>query len=623
MTQSKKPSLSLIATLALSILITCLSIFHYRSDNNIKHIITWDVFGYYLYLPATFIHDDIAMHDKNWVDDAKRNNHASATLYQIIKGAEDKWVIIYTMGLAIIYAPFFFISHLFAGFLGYPTDGFSVPYQWGILCCGLVYTIIGLFVLRKVLLAFFSEFVACIVLSLVVLGTNYFQLTVFEGTITHNFMYTLNAIILLLTIRWHETHRLKHALWLAFCIGFATMSRPIELLWIFVPILWNICDYQSLVDKAKLLLEYKWQLLAFALVLCLAGVPQMIYWKVTTGHFIYYTYEMGFNFSKPHLLQILFSYKKGWFLYTPLMMLAVAGFVFLFKYNKKIFFPLFLTFIAVLYVFASYEAWWFATSFSSRAMMDAYPILSIVLGYMIHFISMQKKSIKWIFALLVVILVTLNLFQIWQYNNGIIDQERMTKDYYWKVFGKTFTTEEYKELLEVERSLESVEYLKKEFKFNKKQLALHDFEIPLSKMDSIHFDSTLFHSGARSLRLDSSLIFSPGAEMKYSALTKKEYAWIRTSIYVYPKYDVTENPASLVITFENKHKSYKYRALDMDTLNLKVNQWNKVSMDYMTPIIKSTGDILKVYVWHRGRKALYIDDLLIEVFEPKDKIAPK
>ncbi len=33
-----------------------------------RQVLAWDVFGYYLYLPAAFIHNDIALRDRTWTD---------------------------------------------------------------------------------------------------------------------------------------------------------------------------------------------------------------------------------------------------------------------------------------------------------------------------------------------------------------------------------------------------------------------------------------------------------------------------------------------------------------------------------------------------------------------------
>jgi hypothetical protein len=46
------------------------------------NIISWDIFGYYLYLPATFIHHDPTIQDISWVEQARELYKSSSTLYQ-------------------------------------------------------------------------------------------------------------------------------------------------------------------------------------------------------------------------------------------------------------------------------------------------------------------------------------------------------------------------------------------------------------------------------------------------------------------------------------------------------------------------------------------------------------
>jgi hypothetical protein len=40
-------------------------------------------------------------------------------------------------------------------------------------------------------------------------------------------------------------------------------------------------------------------------------------------------------------------------------------------------------------------------------------------------------------------------------------------------------------------------------------------------------------------------------------------------------------------------------------------------MDYLTPNIRDPRDHVQVYVWHRGRTPVLIDDLNVEVFTPQ------
>jgi len=52
-------------------------------------------------------------------------------------------------------------------------------------------------------------------------------------------------------------------------------------------------------------------------------------------------------------------------------------------------------------------------------------------------------------------------------------------------------------------------------------------------------------------------------------------------------------------------------------MNLKLNEWNRVCFDYLTPEVHRKTNNLKVYIWYRGKEELFVDDLQVEIFEPK------
>ncbi|NQV02720.1 MAG: hypothetical protein HQ542_08750, partial [Bacteroidia bacterium] len=110
---------------------------------DVLSILSWDVFGYYLYLPATFIHHDLAISDFTWLQQILDTYHPTHGFYQAYMGPAGDYVMKYPMGLAIIYAPFFFIAHLFSAILGFPSDGFSLPYQFSVAMGCLLITIAG------------------------------------------------------------------------------------------------------------------------------------------------------------------------------------------------------------------------------------------------------------------------------------------------------------------------------------------------------------------------------------------------------------------------------------------------------------------------------------------------
>lgn len=581
------------------------------------NILSWDVFGYYLYLPLKFIYNNLGLHNDTVIHEIIEKYHNTTTFYQAMKMPEGNFVMKYSMGLSFFYLPFFYIGHFVAIIFNYPADGFSLPYQYSIFIGGIIYSIIGIIVLAKVLLHFFSEKITAFVMIIIVFSTNYIvHITMYgQNAMSQNYLFTTYALILWLSILWHKSHKLKHAIFLAFICGISILSRPSEVVCLLIPFFWGIKDKITAVEKLKLFIKYKKQLILFAIILLIIGSFQFIYWKIETGKFFFNSYGgnagEGFEFFNPYILEVLFSFRKGWLIYTPVMLFALIGFIVLYKRNKTIFYAFLIYFIVNLYFVSSWSCWWYAQSFSQRSLVQMYPIMAILLGYYISWLSEQKKYLKYTGIFLLFLCMLLNLFQIRQFHLGIIDGDKMTKDYYFSVFGKMHTTEQDKKLLLINRSFDGNEHFVNENEYTSKILKKIDFE------KTEKSDLSFANSGKHSFRLDSLTVYSPSIEALYNDLTKKDHAWIRVSAYVYPICDIKNNPFSLIIQFTHKGHAYKYKANDAENMKLELNKWNKISFDYLTPEVRRKTDNLKVYIWHRGKNAIYIDDMQVEVFEKK------
>ena len=597
-------------------ILLCIAIVFFRFLYPPVNILTWDVFGYYLYLPALFINNDLGLHDLNWVNELVERYHVSDTLYQLYK-AGDGWVIKYSMGMAILNLPAFLIGYLCSLALGYPTDGFSLPFQYAYAISGLIYAVMGVLMLRRILLTYFSELISSIVLVIVVLGTNYFQLTAFDGMLSHNYLFTLYTFIVWFTIRWHARPKTSTALGLGLALGLAILSRPSELVCLIIPLLWNIYNRESLAIKWKLLKKNWTHFVIIAGMIMLAGLPQLIYWKSVTGQWFYYSYNNpgeGFDFLSPYISQVLFSFRKGWLIYTPVMAFALAGFIFVWREQKGVFPALMIYFLVNLWIVSSWTCWWYAGgSYSQRALLSSYVLLAIPMGYMLDAIMQQKKLIRWFFLLALLLLVILNIFQTWQWTHEIIDKTRMTRDYYIAVFGKTRIDQEDRKLLLIDRSgKESIPGDKSGL--THKQLTHRDYEKDNSRL---LLSDTAF-SGKHALRVVPSSPFVPGYESLFRDLTGQGYAWIRVSLSVYPLVPVSESPASLVASFEHKGQTYKYKAesLGKEEYHIMPGRWNRMGFDYLTPEVRSKEDILKVYFWLQGNTPILVDDFKVEMWEP-------
>ena len=159
--------------------------------------------------------------------------------------------------------------------------------------------------------------------------------------------------------------------------------------------------------------------------------------------------------------------------------------------------------------------------------------------------------------------------------------------------------------------------MKNQEKFNKPVLAFYDFEDKNFPYQGNLIMSTV-KNGTHSFKMDTGMPFSPGVNITYGDLTKKPQVGIRMSAWVYSEESYTLNPANFVITSNHDGLTYRYESLFLEKENLSPGTWNFIIFDYITPEYPDPKDVLQAYIWYRGNKELYVDDLKIELFEPKE-----
>ncbi|MCE3277838.1 MAG: hypothetical protein K0S44_29 [Bacteroidetes bacterium] len=621
---TKEPAKKTTARYSLIVMIAIVGWLSATSFNKTENPMSWDLFGYYLYSPAIIIWDDPALKDFSKVEETNAKYHNTPSFYQGSKTENGSWMIKYTLGSALMELPFFMTAHFIAPSLGYEQDGFSEPYQQAMILCHFFYLIVGVVFLRKVVLKFFSDKITAFLLVLILLGTNYYITS--GGVSIHTMEFSLFSIILYLTIRWHEDPKRSLAILLGLCVGLSIIVRPTDGLIALIPILWNVTSVKTFKEKIKFYFSnYKFQLLLI-IVFCFAIVfLQMWYWKTVNDTWLIMSYNNnageGFEFLQPYLLEVLFSFRKGWFIYTPLMILATIGFIQMYKKNKKIFYAVFIFFLLNVYVVSSWSCWWYAGCYGQRAMVESYAVLILPLGYFIEgTLSSQKAIVRWGSLILILLLLGLNIFQSWQYDNGILHGDRMTRSYYFKIFGKTKVEDEHKKLLLVDRSQGGIEHFSQEGDYNKRLLFMDDFETIEGNKDQ-YVDSVL-RNGKFSIKVDSNFIFTRNNELPYNLITRKDHAWIRTSFWYYTRANLLDNRLGLVVTFTNKKgEAYKYSVVDIGTQagdQASPGQWIKYTVDYLTPEVRDENDKLNIYFWLRGKQPVYIDDFKVEAYERKE-----
>lgn len=413
---------------------------YWRSN---KAVITNDAILYYEYLPAIFIYEDPSL---DFMEEGGRDQD----IIIWYSGLEDgKKVIKMTMGVSYFYFPFFIIAHQLADTLGYKANGYSLPYRMAICISTFFYFLMGLLFLRKYLLNFFTEMSVFWTILIVGLGTNIVNYVVKDPGMSHVYSFFLAAVFLYHLHEWYNQEKFRHLLIVGITLALLSLVRPINVLVIFIFIFYGIDSFDSFKRRFFFFLKRYKEIICAAIAGFVLIVPQLFYWKYNTGHWIFYSYfDERFFFNDPKFIDGLFSYRKGWLLYTPLMALSILGlFVPSRKLNKyKASLGIFL--LIYLYITFSWWCWWYGGSFGMRPLIDIYPFLVLPIAIVVEKLYRQSVLIRSVSSLAIAALIYLNLFQNYQYREGIIHHDAMTKESYWLVWGESEIVSGYWESLD-------------------------------------------------------------------------------------------------------------------------------------------------------------------------------
>jgi glycosyltransferase involved in cell wall biosynthesis len=434
---------------------------------NVKHwkeeqrVIEWDAISYYAYLPAAFIYNDLSLSFTNGYDGPHK------FVFWPEKGPDGKNLIKTTMGLSVMWLPFFIAGHITALISGADAGGYSEPYKFFLLISALFYLLTGLIYLRRILVTHFSDIVASLVLAGFAFGTNLYWYTLFQGTMAHVYSFTLVSVFVWYSMQWHRAWSIEQvaerseaiphsgrawsAVRLGLLLGLISLIRPTNAIIVIFFLFYGVITGKDLNNRVKnLAADYRY-LLLMALMVVLVWVPQMIYWKEMTGHWLYFSYgsDERFFFGDPAIIKGLFSWRKGLFIYTPLLIFAFAGIISLWMKRSPHALPVTLFVPLNIYIILSWWCWWYGGGFGQRAFIDSYALMAVSAAALLACaFSSGRKWLRTGIIAAYLILMSLGIFNNIQYYNGAIHWESMTKAAYWNSFGRVRPSADFNNLLD-------------------------------------------------------------------------------------------------------------------------------------------------------------------------------
>ena len=393
-----------------------------------------DGYSYYVYLPSWFIYGDAGL--SAVARDCCGGEFPAFTAIIRWPGT-NRWVNAHPIGVALLQAPFFLIAHGLTKWSNLSPDGFTIYYQHAAGLAGLAWTVAGLFVMRTLLRRHFTDGVTTLTLLALLFGTGLYHYATYDSSYSHAYSFFLLAAFLALTERWWSSED-KASPWLSALLGaiaaLIVLTRHTNALFLLLFPFFGVRDRATL-RAAGTTLARRWRELAIVTAVgALVVLPQLAIYHRATGRFLVSAYgDLGFTFASPHIWGVLFSVQKGLFFWSPLLLLAVAGWMIGHKATRPLVVGAAVVMAADIYLIASWWDWQFGASYGHRGFIDTLPLFALGLAALFDWSTRKPRRVLGI-GVIVTASVFLSVFQMFQYWNGIMPMADLTWDQYRTVF---------------------------------------------------------------------------------------------------------------------------------------------------------------------------------------------
>ena len=304
----------------------------------------------------------------------------------------------YSIGPALLWAPFFLVAHLL-GHLGlYRPTGFGYPYFTAVTTGTVLVGFLGVVLMFHLVRAYFRPSTAFVAALLVWLASFHVWYMVFEPSMSHSMAMASVAAFLLVT---HEgTRGVKGFTLMGALGGVVALMRWQNVL--FLPAALAVSWARHGRPKMR-------ELASGAAAFVVVFSPQLLYWRALYGSALLVPQGGGYiDWSQPELEAVLFSSRHGLLSWAPLLWLGIVGFPGFVRRAPVLGGSLLLATLATWYVNASVFDWWAGASFGSRRFDGALPAFALGVAATLEFVVHRIRRRP-----LATALVLLTPFMLW------------------------------------------------------------------------------------------------------------------------------------------------------------------------------------------------------------------
>jgi hypothetical protein len=567
----------------------------WRTDEGMgwKQTIRSDARGYYGYLTALFIRNDLGNEPYAW-----EYVHRTPT------GTLNK----YFSGTAVLMAPWFAIGHdLALGDPKAPRDGYSRQEMKALAVGAWIYLLLGLLALRSLLLGLgVRDEVVAWLLFILVAGTTLLQYAAIQSGWSHIYSFFTISVLLWLV---HRVDRGANLWWMVAAgalLGLIVLIRPVNALVLLgLPV---VLGGRTL-HLVRLLLRRWPALLATAAAAGAVVAIQPVLWYLQTGNWLEWGYRReGFYWGRAEVFNVLFSIRRGLFIWTPVFLAAALAVLLLWRRDRTRSLWALLYWTVNVLVISSWWIWYYGSGFGSRVFIEHYPVFLLPLALVLERASRRWWTLARLFFLLC---VALHLLQFVQYHRGILHHERMDAHKY----AYTFLKLDPKWAGMLGGKFEVPPFAPKGL--DQVLLAATDLE---RRSEHWHHGWIKRHpaaySGSMVCQYDSSQEFGVTFIARAGELPVDRELWLEVRLMRYEEEPGASLTAMAITAIHRPDGSFAF--YDSFRLNhvpgRHARHWEALEHRIPVPALNA-GEELRFYIWNQGLKAAFLlDDPVVRVW---------
>jgi hypothetical protein len=308
---------------------------------------------------------------------------------RVFPSADPKWITIqpatglpgspYAIGYSLLSLPFLAAGTLVDGATGSAADGYGRYALLFYFFANITFTLAGLFLLVDLLILVFArEKMARRAVSVSVAATFFgTSLLVYSfSPMAHAASFLCAAAFVSVWYRVRDSSSLPGWALVGFIGGLLAITRWQDSVFLAAPVIFDLFRWRSRVPVLTRWLASR-ALGAAAFALC--WIPQAMEWKSIYGRFLLVPQGAGFIQWPPvHFFPVLFSSSHGWFIWTPVAMIGVAGMLFGLTRSWTLALPWLIVLLAEVTIMGCLRTSWDGTdSFSIRPLTSCLPLIAI------------------------------------------------------------------------------------------------------------------------------------------------------------------------------------------------------------------------------------------------------